>query len=53
MYEMKKMICMVMTACLTNLLNPDNGAVTGIAEEGECLFPAVAQSAAESIGEGG
>ncbi len=51
MYEMKKNDLHGDGACLTKLLNPDNGAVTGIAEKGECLFPAVAQSAAESIGE--
>ena len=40
-------------SCITNLHNPDNGAVAGLAEEGEYLLSAVAESAAESFGEGG
>ena len=43
---MKKMLLTIGFAIIAIV-----GAVTGIAEKGECLLPAVAQSATESIGE--
>ena len=51
MYEMKKMIYMVMSLASLSYSIQTMAQSQGLQKKGECLLPAVAQSATESIGE--